>query len=97
MTLQLLLQRILRSFRRNLSDFLGRQEVQSLLDTLAKTAPRAVDELVPNTLQLGQVQKVLQNLVRENVSIRDMLTIVETLADYGQVNKNIDMLTEYVS
>ncbi len=83
-------------FRRNLSDFLGRQEVQSLLDTLAKTAPRAVDELVPNTLQLGQVQKVLQNLVRENVSIRDMLTIVETLADYGQVNKNPDMLTEYV-
>lgn len=83
-------------FRRNLSDFLGRQEVQSLLDTLAKTAPRAVDELVPNTLQLGQVQKVLQNLVRENVSIRDMLTIVETLADYGQVNKNPDVLTEYV-
>ncbi len=83
-------------FRRNLSDFLGRQEVQSLLDTLAKTAPRAIDELVPNTLQLGQVQKVLQNLVRENVSIRDMLTIVETLADYGQVNKNPDVLTEYV-
>lgn len=83
-------------FRRNLAEFLGRQEVQSLLDTLAKTAPRVVDELVPNVLQLGQVQKVLQNLVRENVSIRDMLTIVETLADYGQVNKNPDTLTEFV-
>lgn len=83
-------------FRRNLSEFLGRQEVQALLDTLAKTAPRVVDELVPNVLQLGQVQKVLQNLVRENVSIRDMLTIVETLADYGQANKNPDTLTEFV-
>ncbi len=83
-------------FRRNLSEFLGRQEVQSLLDTLAKTAPRVVDELVPNVLQLGQVQKVLQNLVKENVSIRDMLTIVETLADYGQANKNPDTLTEFV-
>ena len=83
-------------FRRNLSEFLGRQEVQSLLDTLAKTAPRVVDELVPNVLQLGQVQKVLQNLVRENVSIRDMLTIIETLADYGQANKNPDTLTEFV-
>lgn len=83
-------------FRRNLSEFLGRQEVQALLDTLAKTAPRVVDELVPNVLQLGQVQKVLQNLVRENVSIRDMLTIVETLADYGTANKNPDTLTEFV-
>lgn len=83
-------------FRRNLSEFLGRQEVQALLDTLAKTAPRVVDELVPNVLQLGQVQKVLQNLVRENVSIRDMLTIIETLADYGQANKNPDTLTEFV-
>ena len=83
-------------FRRSLSDFLGRQEVQGLLDTLAKTAPRAVDDLVPNTLQLGQVQKVLQTLVRENVSIRDLLTIVETLADAGQNTKSPEFLTEYV-
>ncbi len=83
-------------FRRNLSEFLGRQEVQTLLDTLARTAPRAVDDLVPNVLQIGQVQKVLQNLVRENVSIRDMLTIVETLADIGQNTKNPEILTEYV-
>lgn len=83
-------------FRRSLGEFLGRQEVQALLDTLAKTAPRAVDDLLPSILQLGQVQKVLQNLVRENVSIRDLLTIVETLADVGQNTKNTEFLTEYV-
>ncbi|WP_290924795.1 flagellar biosynthesis protein FlhA [Halodesulfovibrio sp.] len=83
-------------FKRSLADFLGRQEVQSLLDNLAKHAPKAVEELVPNVLTLGVVQKVLQNLVRENISIRDLLTIVETLADYGTSVKNPDVLTEYV-
>ncbi len=83
-------------FRRHLGDFLGRQEVQNLLDNLAKTAPKVVEELVPGTLPLGVVQKVLQNLVRENVSIRDLLTIVETMADHGGVVKNSEMLTEYV-
>ena len=83
-------------FRRHLGDFLGRQEVQSLLDNLAKTAPKAVEELVPGILPLGVVQRVLQNLLRENVSIRDLLTIVETLADNGHVVKNAEMLTEYV-
>ena len=83
-------------FRRHLSDFLGRQEVQGLLDNLSKHAPKAVEELVPGTLSLGQVQKVLQNLVRENVSIRDLLTIVEALSDFGQGVKNPEVLTEYV-
>lgn len=83
-------------FRRHLSDFLGRQEVQALLDNLAKYSPKAVDDLVPNTLSLGCVQKVLQNLVRENVSIRDMLSICEVLLDYGQAVKNPETLTEYV-
>ncbi len=83
-------------FRRHLADFLGRQEVQSLLDNLAKTAPKVVEELVPNVLSLGSVQKVLQNLVRESVSIRDLLTIVETLADCGMSVKSPEMLTEYV-
>ena len=82
--------------KRHLEAFLGRQEVQALLDTLGRHAPKAVEELVPGTLPLGTVQKVLQNLVRENVSIRDMLTIVETLGDYGHNVKNPDMLTEYV-
>lgn len=82
--------------KRHLSDFLGRQEVQALLDTLAKHSPKAVEDLIPGTLNLGTVQKVLQNLVRENVSIRDMLTIVETLGDYGPSMKNPETLTEYV-
>ncbi|OBQ50158.1 flagellar biosynthesis protein FlhA [Halodesulfovibrio spirochaetisodalis] len=83
-------------FKRSLADFLGRQEIQALLDNLAKHAPKAVEELVPNVLTLGVVQKVLQNLVRENISIRDLLTIVETLADYGTSVKNPEVLTEYV-
>jgi flagellar biosynthesis protein FlhA len=83
-------------FRRNLPEFLGRQEVQALLDNLSKTAPKAVEELVPGCLTLGTVQKVLQNLVRESVSIRDLLSIVEALADYGQSIKDPDQLTEFV-
>ncbi len=83
-------------FRRNLHEFLGRQEVQALLDNLRKRAPKAVDDLVPGIMQLGTVQKVLQNLVRENISIRDLLTIVEGLADYGPGVKDPDQLTEYV-
>ncbi len=83
-------------FRRHLADFLDRQAVQGLLDTLAKHAPKAVEDLVPNVLPLGVVQKVVQNLVRENVSARDMLTIVETLGDFGGAVKNPEMLTEYV-
>ncbi len=82
-------------FKRNLHEFLGRQEIQALLDNLSKTAPKAVEELVPGTMQLGGLQKVLQNLVKENVSIRDLLTIVETLADIGQSIKDPDQLTEY--
>ncbi len=83
-------------FRRNLGDFLGRQEVQELLNNLAKRAPKAVDNLVPGVLPLGTVQKVLQNLVRESVSIRDMLTITEALSDYGAAIQDAGMLTEYV-
>ncbi|WP_165177075.1 flagellar biosynthesis protein FlhA [Desulfovibrio sp. ZJ369] len=83
-------------FKRHLADFLDRQAVQGLLDTVGKHAPKAVEDLVPGVLPLGSVQKVLQLLVRENVSIRDMLTIVETLGDYGTGIKNPDMLAEYV-
>ncbi|MDP2848097.1 MAG: flagellar biosynthesis protein FlhA [Humidesulfovibrio sp.] len=83
-------------FRRSLHEFLGRQEVQELLNNLAKRAPKAVENLVPGVLQLGTVQKVLQNLVRESISIRDMLSIVEALADYGPAVQDAAMLTEYV-
>ena len=82
--------------KKHAADLLGRQDVQSLLDHLSKTCPKAVEELVPNLLPLGTVQKVLQSLLREQVSIRDMLTVVETLADYATLTKEPDLLTEYV-
>jgi flagellar biosynthesis protein FlhA len=77
-------------------ELLGRQEVQSLLDTLSVNHPKVIEELIPNLLSLGGVQKVLQNLLKEHVSVRDLLTIVETLADYAPITKNLDILTEYV-
>jgi len=82
--------------RRHADELLGRQEVQNLLDRLAKSHPKVVEELVPGLLSLGTIQKVLQNLVRERVSIRDLLTIMETLADYGSYTKDPELLTEYV-
>jgi flagellar biosynthesis protein FlhA len=81
--------------RQNADELLGRQEVQKLLDTLAKAYPKAVEE-ANNTCPLGVVQKVLQSLVREKVPIRDLLTIVEALADYGPFTKDPEILTEYV-
>ncbi len=83
-------------FKRHLHEFLGRQETQDLLDNLARRSPKAVEELVPNILSLGIVQKVLQNLIGEGVSIRDLLTIVETLSDFGQHTRDADQLTEFV-
>ena len=77
-------------------ELLGRQDVQKLLDRLAQSSPKAVEELAPNNLSLGVIQRVLQNLLRERVSIRDLLTIVETLADYAAMSKDPDILTEYV-
>lgn len=82
--------------RKHASELLGRQEVQHLLDNLSKTYPKAVEELVPNLLSLGAVQKVLQHLLEERISIRDLLTIVETLADCAPLTKDPDLLTEYV-
>lgn len=82
--------------RSHADELLGRQDIQQLLDNLAKTHPKVVEELVPSLLSLGIVQKVLQNLLRERISIRDMLTICETLADYAPVSKDPDVLTEYV-
>ncbi|MBU1196486.1 MAG: flagellar biosynthesis protein FlhA [Proteobacteria bacterium] len=82
--------------RSNAHNLLGRQEVQHLVDNLAKRSPKAVEELIPNILSLGVVQKVLQNLLRERISIRDLLTIVETLADFAPMGKDPDLLTEYV-
>ncbi len=82
--------------RRNADKLLGRQEVKQLLDNLKKEYPAVVEELVPDQLSIGAIQKVLQNLLREKLPIRDLVTILETLADYAGVTKNIEVLTEYV-
>jgi len=77
-------------------EILGRQEVQNLINTLKEDHPAVVEELIPNLMTLGDVHKVLRNLLKERVSIRDLLTILETLADWAPQTKNIDILTEYV-
>src|SRR3990172_7244866 len=82
--------------RSHANEILGRQEVQGLLDKAAKTHPKVVEELVPGLMSLGAVQKVLQNLLKERVSIRDLQTVLETLADYATMTKDNDLLTEYV-
>ncbi len=77
-------------------ELLGRQEVQSLIDNLSKTYPKVVEELVPKVVSVGTLHRVLQRLLRERISIRDLLTVLETLADYAPLTKNIDILTGYV-
>jgi len=82
--------------KRHGPEFLGRQEVQQLLDNLKESHPKVLEELIPNYLSLGGVVKVLQNLLREQVPIRDLLQILETLADWAPMTKDLDLLTEYV-
>jgi flagellar biosynthesis protein FlhA len=78
------------------AEIIGRQEVQTLVDTVKQSNPAVVEELVPGLLSLGDIQKVLANLLRERVSIRDLVTILETLADYAAVTKDTEVLAEYV-
>jgi len=82
--------------RSNYAELLTRQDVRHLLETLKADYPAVVESVVPELLTLGQVQKVLQNLLSERVPVRDLVTILETLADYGDVTKDPDILTEYV-
>jgi len=77
-------------------ELIGRQDVQALLENIKQNYPIVVDELVPNMMTVGEIQKVLQNLLRERLSIRDMLTILETLGDYVATVKDTGILTEYV-
>ncbi len=77
-------------------ELVGRQELQQLLDNLGGSFPKVVEELVPNLLNLGTVLRVIKNLLKESVSIRDLRTILETLADYASVTKDPDILTEFV-
>jgi flagellar biosynthesis protein FlhA len=81
--------------RSHISELLTRQDVQNLVNNLKESNPVLVDELTPKLLNLGEIQKVLQNLLDEGVSIRDLLTIFETLADHAQTTRDPDVLTEY--
>jgi flagellar biosynthesis protein FlhA len=82
--------------KKHAHELVGRQELQQLLDNLATSCPKVVDELVPSLLSLGTVLKVIHGLLKENVSIRDLRTILEILADYGSMTKDPDVLTEFV-
>jgi len=82
--------------KNHIDELLGRMEVQSLLDGLANLYPKLVEDLVPKVVPINVLQKVLQRLLRERVSIRDLPTILETLADYVGMTKNADILVGYV-
>ena len=77
-------------------ELIGRQDVKLLIDNVREEYPAVVEEIIPKVLSLGDVQKVLSNLLREQISIRNMVTILETLADYGTITRDTDLLTEYV-
>ena len=81
--------------RSHIAELLTRQDVQNLVNNLKESNPVLVDELVPKLLGLGEIQKVLQNLLSEGISIRDLLTIFETLADHAPATRDTDVLTEY--
>lgn len=82
--------------KRHAHELIGREEVKGLVDHLRETSPAVVEELIPQQLTLGEVQKVLAKLLKEKVSIRNLATILETLADYAVATKDTDVLTEYV-
>ncbi len=82
--------------RSHIAELLTRQDVQNLVNNLKETNPVLVDELTPALLGLGEVQKVLQNLLSEGISIRDLLSVFEILADHASATRDTDVLTEYV-
>ncbi len=82
--------------KQHASEILTRQETNRLLDNLREKSPKVVEDVIPDPLKTGDVQKVLQNLLRERVPIRDLETILETLGDWGARTKDTDVLTEYV-
>lgn len=82
--------------KQHLDELLTRQDVQNLIDNIKDNNKTLVDELVPKLLSVGDIQKVLQNLLKEGISIRDLVTIFETLADYAAGSRDTDILTEYV-
>lgn len=81
--------------KRHAHELLGRQETKQLIDHLKEAYPTLVEDVTPNPLSVGEIQKVLANLLKEKVSIRNLPIIFETLADYGQMTKDTDLITEY--
>ncbi|QXE20287.1 flagellar biosynthesis protein FlhA [Clostridium sp. 001] len=84
------------SIKNHSYELLGRQEVKLIVDSVKEKYPTVVEELIPDLLTIGELQKVLQSLLRERVSIKDMVTIMESLADNSRNTKDIEVLTEYV-
>ncbi|XKG64022.1 flagellar biosynthesis protein FlhA [Mesobacillus maritimus] len=82
--------------KRHAQELIGRQEVKALIEHVREHSPAVVEELIPQMMTIGEVQKVLMKLLREKVSIRNLVVILETLADYAPQTKDIDVLTEYV-
>lgn len=82
--------------RQHIAELLTRQDVQNLINNVKENNPTLIEELVPKLLGVGEIQKVLQNLLEEGISIRDLVTIFETLADHASVTRDTDILTEYV-
>ena len=82
--------------RSHIDELLTRQDVQNLINNVKESNPVLVEELIPKLLGIGEIQKVLQNLLREGISVRDLLTVFETLADHAVVTRDTDVLTEYV-
>jgi flagellar biosynthesis protein FlhA len=82
--------------KRHAHELIGRQEAKALVENVRESYPALVDDLIPSILSIGDIQKVLAKLLREKISIRDMVTIFETLADHGNYSKDTDILTEYV-
>lgn len=82
--------------KNNAFEIVGRQDTQDLIDKLKEKYPKLVEDLIPNILDLGVVHRVIQNLLKEKVSIRNLQTILEVLASYGTQSKDVDYLTEKV-
>ncbi|OLO40909.1 flagellar biosynthesis protein FlhA [Alkalihalophilus pseudofirmus] len=82
--------------KRHAHELIGRQETKQLVDHLKEAYPTLVEDVTPNPLTIGEIQKVLAKLLRENVSIRNLPIIFEVLADYGPMSKDMDLITEYV-
>ena len=86
---------LLEVLRKSAYRLLDRQEVKKLIDKVQETAPALVEELMPNLLSVGSIQKVLKRLLKERIPIRDLVSVLESLADHAPATKNLDVLTEY--